>query len=307
MEVTASYSTSLLDSAHIRWGGYDSPDIIPVILDGFAGDLLISMSQESDSSQLQSFTVVANTVCHTANQCADSPVVLIPGKANFIYSNRSTYFNSSPVFPESLNASINNYLQVFFAAALYDAGVWTPNSIFVSPDSFVNTTLYPNDAVASAVAFNFISYQEYYPFVGKYSFPWPESSATQAMRAGFFNSYVPQLSSAVISMTYACHGQQLKPPLTLVICMSNRYRFILYLEFINLTCQKKIAILVANLSMFATFWAAFSFGATIAARSKASHTIVSHDRLTLLLLWSEKCDCFTNRIDGNNEYHICSK
>lgn len=221
MDVTASYTTSLLDFSQqvVSVEEWSATYITQAILDGFAGDLLISMSQESS---LQSFSSIFSVgVCPTDDQgkpftgehCFDHPSYIMPEIAMFTYADRSILaYTTNPTIPETLNASVSNYLQFFSAAALYDTGIWRNNSILTSPN-FVNATLHPNDAVSSAVASNFTSLQGYYPLL------WPNNCAAQVWMHLFGDLYPLTPSPAVIAMTYTCHIQQLKAPLNFVVCM----------------------------------------------------------------------------------------
>ena len=195
-----------------------------------------------------------------SDRCLDSPDSFSLDRAMVIYGNGSVFANPSrPVtFLEPLVTAVSNYLQVLAAALCADLGVVRNNSILTSSD-FVNATLKPNDMV-STMAFH-TSYQSYYPY------PWIQlangSSAEQTFRTQWdiFHISVPP---AVISITYACHVQQRKAPLNFTICMFPGFPNTLGL----LTHLTEIAVLVADLSLFATFWVAFCFVASTLAQSK---------------------------------------
>lgn len=228
MDVTASHTTSILDSSQYSFG----PSIPAILLDGFAGDLLVSMSQESSLSGLQSFSTVAHGQYLGIDgqpQCVNRPANLIHETTLFVYANGSNlthYDNGPPTIPSALNASVANYLQVFAATVSFDVGIQCNNSILISPD-LVNATLDPNEAVSSALELNYESFYAYYP---QWWTRWSMlRSAARTMREGLDSVDLYSLfgpSPAVIAMTYTCHVQQLKAPLNFVVCMFNHYSFL---------------------------------------------------------------------------------
>lgn len=130
----------------------------------------------------------------------------------------------------AMGSSIHNYLQALSAASLADTGVWHNNSIFVSP-GIVNATLL---------------------------LPGPADLLEDKP-----SSLNVTPTPAIISITYTCRAWRHKPLLNFVIC-SFTHSYLL--EVTDPACS---AVLVADLSLFATFWAIFSFVASALAKSKA--------------------------------------
>lgn len=259
IDATASYTTSFLES----WPQSMTTYSFQQILDLLAADMLVGMSLESSRSGIRSLSVYAHTSCQQSasmEECFSAPAYLVLSAARFLYANGSILANDGRnlEIPETLHSSILNYLQALSAASLADTGNWRNNSIFVSPDpGILNATLQPNTEVSAAVV--------HHPSYNAYYSPSFNSSAAQMFRTNegwLFGT--PVTGPVTISMTYTCRLQQRRHLLNFVICTFSFFLFF----FISYGSILPTAVLVADLSLFATFWSIFSYAASTMARSK---------------------------------------
>lgn len=149
------------------------------------------------------------------------------------YSNgsilQSSAYSPNPNFvSKALNESIDNYLQVIYAAVLADTGIWRPNSLFTSMDMF-NQTISTSDSVTQIVS------QDQGGALSIF-LPQGESGDIQtsnaaALRSKIYPAYqlesgtnllpIPErvrFTNATIASLYSCRSKKRKDPFSLVIC-----------------------------------------------------------------------------------------
>jgi len=216
------------------------------VLDGLAFDLLNGVLAESTNPTTTINILEAGAVtCEgfgnssgfsitpaQATACANGPVPLFITDVAITYTNRTlSWIQPQPPtdnvtgLPATLEESIPNYLRAASAVILMDIGIWTNNSILVSPTIF-NTTITPNTAVT-----NFLQQNSSFVPPGL-----PLVSLASLLRGNSSFFIVPEdtRTPAVISISYVCHDYRIKSAL----------RFI-------------VSVVVADASMFSAIWAIF--------------------------------------------------
>jgi len=244
MSVILSYVTHTLVDGMSFWE--PSSAVGRNVLDSLAYDLLAGVLAESATPTTTVDILEAGAVtCDgfgdstsiditsaQAVACASGPVPLFITDVTLSYTNHSiNWISPNPPgdsvagIPATLTESIYNYLRAESAVILADIGIWNNNSILVSPAIF-NATITPNSALSTVLSQN------------ASLFPWkvPSVSAASQLRRepSIFVAPVETRNPATIAVSYSCRELRKKSVFRLVI-----------------------SVIVADASMFATFWGVF--------------------------------------------------
>jgi hypothetical protein len=202
------------------------------LLDGLALDLLVGvMAQstprvtidvlEAGAVTCGGFGNITNLTITPAQAaaCTNNPSALAISDVVLSYSNRSVDWKIiDPLvenvagLPPTLAESIPNYLRAASEVILMDIGIWSNNSILVSPAAF-NVSITPNGAIS-----NILQHQSFFP--GFWQLPFSQASAMRTDPT--YGIFVPEESRnpAVIAMSYLCHEHRRKNAFSLIICRS---------------------------------------------------------------------------------------
>jgi hypothetical protein len=188
-----------------------------ILLDGLTLDLLVGMMAQSTprvtidileagAVTCGGFGNITNLTITPAQAAAytNNPSALAISNVVLSYSNRSVNWKMlDPLaeniagLPATLAESIPNYLQAASEVILMDIGIWSNNSILVSPATF-NTSITPNRAIS-----NVLQHQSFLP--GVWHLPLSQASAMHTDPT--YGIFIPEESHnpAVIAMSYLCH------------------------------------------------------------------------------------------------------
>lgn len=134
MLVTASYTTSCLDAPlnpFRRDIGFGNN--ITTVLDMLANDLLLAMSNETNTPLGGGQKCLIGQNSTQLEECNNTPVIMGVYSTAFHLIN----LNSTTV------TSARNYFNALLAASYADTGIWHNNSIFIS-ENMANATLDPS-------------------------------------------------------------------------------------------------------------------------------------------------------------------
>jgi hypothetical protein len=183
------------------------------------------------------------------------------GDVKFIYTDGSVSINKT--IQDTLDASVSNYLQALAAASLADTGVWHNNSTFCSSD-FLNLAL----QVSAAIYLHTLN-QSYYPNYYQINQPFVNMSRVGILMMNPFpimGTGIDRLESSAIPVGYTHHVQWWKHNRAASFVHSISSLFLSRADYSTFPS----AILVADLSLFSTFWGLFCLVVLALAKAKAS-------------------------------------
>jgi hypothetical protein len=267
MIITLSYPGDLLTLSSLK-----NSSIIPeAVLGGFGSDLLIGVLAESttrattiDILTVLAVTCDANIISNSllnisltpaqATACANGIVPLAIVEVVLTYANGSINWKhlEPPAdhvagLPETLAESIPNYLRGLYSVILVDIGIWSNNSIFVSPAT-LNATITPNTAISKYMAMH-QNTSRLIPAWGSVS-----QASLILQNQPFLMAPVEDRNPTIIAVNYICHDRKRKGVFSFIICKSSGS------HWLNSSLNRfhYLAIIVADLSMFSAFWAVFT-------------------------------------------------